>query len=127
MDCGKSHLAAIWAKASHAKIMTGLDEQSIHQLDDNPHVIWDHPVPSSAWPDDLVFHVLNRLTELDGSLLILSRMPMAELDWGLADVTSRFNGLAGVAITSPDDDVLMAVLHKLADDWRLTLMCRAIS
>jgi chromosomal replication initiation ATPase DnaA len=120
-DCGKSHLAAIWAKTSGATLLTELDAQSIHGLDDNPHVIWDHPAPSSSWPDDQVFHVLNRLAELNGSLLILSRVPMAELDWTLADVASRLNGLVSASIDSPDDDVLAAVIHKLADDCGLAL------
>ena len=50
-------------------------------LDDNPHMIWDQPSPSSDWPEDLIFHLLNRLTEIEGSLLILSHQPMAAISW----------------------------------------------
>lgn len=120
-DCGKSHLGAIWAKKSGAELMTALDADSIKGLDKNPHVVWDHPMPSSAWPDDLVFHILNRLAELDGSVLILSRLPMGGLDWKLADTASRLNGLVAAMISPPDDDVLMGVMHKLADDCGLVL------
>ena len=121
VDCGKTHLGAIWADHSGAGVMTSLEDTSIHQLDDHPHVIWDNPRPGPDWPDDLVFHFLNRLTELDGSLLILSRQPMAALDWDLADVASRLNGLSAAAIAPPDDEVLIAVMHKLADDCGLAL------
>ncbi|MCE2517740.1 MAG: hypothetical protein J4F41_07905 [Alphaproteobacteria bacterium] len=120
-DCGKSHLAAIWAQHSGAKLLTSLDDGAIHQLDDHPHVIWDKPQPSADWPDDLVFHFLNRLTELEGSVLILSRAPMSTLNWALADVASRLNGLSAAEIAPPDDEVLIAVLHKLADDCGLAL------
>lgn len=120
-DCGKSHLAAIWAASSKATIMTSLNDRSIHQLDDHPHVIWDHPTPSAAWPDDLVFHFLNRLTELEGSLLILSRTPMTALSWSLLDVNSRLNSLLAAGIDAPDDDILMAVMQKRADDCGLAL------
>ena len=120
-DCGKSHLAAIWALSSKAATMTSLNDRSIHQLDEHPHVIWDHPTPSAEWPDDLMFHFLNRLTELEGSLLILSRMPMAALSWSLSDVNSRLSGLASAAIDAPDDDILMAVMQKRADDCGLAL------
>ncbi len=127
--CGKSHLGAIWAEQSKAEAVERLDDKAIHQLDKHPHVIWDNPAPSPQWPDDLVFHFLNRLTEVDGSLLILSRKPMAMMDWTLADVVSRLNGLAAAGIDAPDDAVLAAVMHKLADDVGLTLdpeICRYI-
>ena len=120
-DCGKSHLASIWQEKSRAALMTRLDDQSIFSLDANKHAIWDHPKPDASWPEDLIFHFLNRLTELDGSLLILSRQPMAVLDWQLADVGSRLKGLSSAAITEPEDMMLMSLLHKHADDLGLAL------
>ena len=46
---------------------------------------------------------------------------MAEMQFGLDDVASRLNGLSSAVIDTPDDDVLTAVLHKLADDLGLAL------
>jgi len=120
-DSGKSHLAAIWQSRNRASVMTHLDDQSIHSLGDQQAVIWDHPMPNNDWPEDLVFHCLNRLTEINGSLLVLSRVPMPQLDWQLADVSSRLNGLSSAAITDPDDDMLASLLHKHADDMGLAL------
>ena len=124
-SCGKSHLAAIWQTRSHAKVFTKIDDDTIYTLDETPHMIWDHPAPSdeqpSDWPEDLVFHLLNRLTEINGSLLILSHRPMVKMGWQLADVASRLNGLPNAAITDPDDEILAALLHKHADDKGLAL------
>ena len=120
-SCGKSHLAAIWQSKSKAKSYDRIDDQTIFGLDDNPHMIWDQPLPSSDWPEDLIFHLLNRLTEIEGSLLILSHQPMAAIDWQIADVASRLNGLSGAEITDPDDDMLMALLFKHADDLGMAL------
>ena len=61
------------------------------------------------------------MTEIGGSLLVLSRLPMASLEWSLADNNSRMRGLVSTAITAPDDDVLQSLLFKHADDLGLPL------
>ena len=118
---GKSHLAAIWQTVSSAHIMTAINEDTLSNLENTPNLIWDHPTPGADWPDDLLFHHLNTLTEIGGSLLILSRSPMASLDWSLADNNSRLRGLVNAAITTPDDDLLYGLLFKHADDLGLPL------
>jgi chromosomal replication initiation ATPase DnaA len=120
-DSGKSHLGAIWKNLSDAHLVTHLDENSMTNVENMPHQIWDHPKPGPDWPDDLVFHCLNTLTDIGGSVLILSRLPMSELDWTLKDNNSRLRGLVSASITTPDDDVLLSLLHKHADDIGLTL------
>ena len=119
--CGKSHLAAIWQTKSQAKTFDKIDDSTIYALDDHPHMIWDKPTPSSDWPEDLIFHLLNRLTEIEGSLLVLSDQPMTAIGWQIADVASRLNGLSSATITAPDDEMLMALLFKHADDLGLAL------
>lgn len=118
---GKSHLAAIYQEQSAAHLMTSISEDSLTRLDQTPNLIWDHPAPGADWPDDLLFHHLNTLTEIGGSLLVLSRLPMASLEWSLADNNSRMRGLVSTAITAPDDDVLQSLLFKHADDLGLPL------
>ena len=119
--CGKSHLAAIWQRSSNARLITKLDEASLSSLEETPNLIWDKPAPGSDWADDLLFHHLNMLTEIGGSVLVLARQPMAAFNWSLADNNSRMRGLANVAITSPDDDVQLGLLYKHADDLGLPL------
>ncbi len=119
--CGKSHLASIWGERVAAKTMTNLDDASLDEITAHRHVIWDNIEPSSAWPDDLIFHSLNRLIEVDGSVLILSRQPIGAVEWRLADVSSRLRGLPRAPIMPPDDDLLGALLQKHADDCGLVL------
>ncbi len=118
---GKSHLASIWQGLSSAKLMHHLSDESLSNLETTPNLIWDHPTPNDDWPDDLLFHHLNTLTEIGGSVLVLSRVPMSSLDWTLADNNSRMRGLVSAAITAPDDDMQEAILYKHADDIGLPL------
>ena len=85
-----------------------------------PHVALDHPLPGPSWPEDILFHLLNRISE-GGSLLVLSRVPVAEMGWSLADVASRMAGLVAAEITTPDDSLLTALVQKHADDLGLAL------
>lgn len=118
---GKSHLATIWQKLSKARLMTKLVETDLNDLAQTPHLIWDHPTPGPDWADDILFHYLNSLTEIGGSLLVLTRQPMATLNWTLNDNNSRMRGLVNVSITTPDDDVQLGLLYKHADDMGLPL------
>ena len=61
------------------------------------------------------------LTEIGGSVLVLSRVPMSSLEWTLADNNSRMRGLVSAAITMPDDETQEALLYKHADDLGLPL------
>ena len=125
-DCGKSHLGAIWLEMSGGRSLVGLDGLDLATLDGNPHVLLDHPAPGADWPEDLFFHLLNRLAELDGSVLVLSRLPAAKLNWSLPDLSSRLAGMMAAEIASPDDAVLVAVMRKIADDRGLALEPEAL-
>ena len=118
---GKSHLSAIWQQRSNAQLMDHLNEDSLSNLANTPHLIWDNPAPNEHWPDDLLFHHLNTLTEIGGSVLVLSRVPMSALEWTLADNNSRMRGLVSAAITTPDDETQEALLYKHADDMGMPL------
>ena len=118
---GKSHLASIWQNISHANLMTKLDEVSLASIEQSPHLIWDNPTPGPDWEDDLLFHHLNTLTDIGGSVLVLTRKPMTALNWSLADNNSRMRGLVNAAITTPDDDVQLGLIFKHADDIGLAL------
>ena len=120
-DCGKTHLGAIWLERCSGRLLNNLGPEDVAGLDGNPHVLLDHPGPGGDWPEDAFFHLLNRLAELDGSVLVLCRRPVAEQGWSLPDLASRLAGLMSVGITSPDDAVLLAMMRKIADDRGLAL------
>jgi len=119
-DSGKSHLGVIWMQQSAGRLIQRLEPTDLESLDATPHLVLDHPLPGPSWPEDILFHLLNRIAE-GGSLLVLSRVPVAEMGWALADVSSRLAGLVAAEITTPDDEVLMALVQKHADDLGLAL------
>ena len=120
-DCGKSHLGAIWVEASKALLLSRIDAATIADIGADSNLLLDHPRPGADWPEDVLFHLLNRLAGGEGSVLVLSRQPMINLGWQLADLSSRLGGLVAAEITTPDDDVLIAVMQKHADDLGLAL------
>ncbi len=118
---GKSHLGAIWQQASGARLLTRIDELTLTEIETNPHLLLDHPKPNEDWPQSIFFHLLNRLANANGSVLILSRIPATAQDWALADLQSRLGGMVVAQITTPDDEALISVMHKVADDIGLAL------
>lgn len=120
-DCGKSHLGAIWQEMSGASRIDRIEDATLDALEDNPHLLIDHPEKNASWPEDLFFHLLNRCAELNGSVMMLTRHPVAQAGWTLPDLSSRLAGMVAAEITPPDDAVLLAVMHKIADDIGLAL------
>lgn len=118
--CGKSHLAAIWKAASKAtdiaSIATGIDH-----LDPAQSYVLDGLTCGTEWPDETLFHLLNRFTGSAGSLMILATEAPALMPWRLPDVTSRLAAINTAQITTPDDDLLECLLRKLADDRGMAL------
>ena len=99
---GKSHLGAIWQEMSGAFLFDCLNEKSLEQLEKTPHVILDHPKPEDpCWQEDIFFHLLNRISEKKGSVLILSRFPIAGAGWSLPDLQSRLSAMPLAEITTP--------------------------
>jgi chromosomal replication initiation ATPase DnaA len=72
-----------------------------------------------AWPAVALLLLYNRLAERGGHLLLTARRPVAGWAIGLADLGSRLRAAPSVAIGSPDDDLLAALLLKLFDDRQL--------
>ena len=123
---GKSHLGAIWQEMSGAFLFDCLNEKSLEQLEKTPHVILDHPKPEDpCWQEDIFFHLLNRISEKKGSVLILSRFPIAGAGWSLPDLQSRLSAMPLAEITTPEDEVRIAVMQKIADDIGLALSLEA--
>ena len=103
---GKTHLAAIWAKASVA-IHVRPDEllpphlQSaivLEDMDRRPR-------------DEALFHLLN-VAGPGATVLMTARTPPREWCCGLPDLRSRLNALLVVELATPDDAVLLGLLRK---------------
>jgi len=111
--CGKTHLAAVWRRASDAVAL----EAAALTVDGVPAALGD---ATHALVDDLtelrsaqaLLHLYNTVAERRGSVLILSRVAPARLDFGLPDLASRLATLPVAAVGGPDEALLAGVLAK---------------
>ena len=127
--CGKTHLAHVWQTRSGARFVTEIDAA---QLAPGAAVILDEPIviapvmaaPGTDRADDRqtgLFHFLNRLRELQGSLLLLHREAPARWPVQLPDLASRLAAVPAIAVAEPDDTLLAAVLSKHFADRQLAV------
>ena len=116
---GKSHLAAIWREQSGARPLAALADW--HPQNEAGHYVLESPSPGTDWPDEALFHILNRTIDDDSSLLILSPEPVAGLAWRLPDLVSRLRALNLVRLERPDDALLCRLLEKYFADRQLVV------
>jgi chromosomal replication initiation ATPase DnaA len=125
---GKSHLAAIWAKASGAAVV---DAATLATADvptiagAGAVVIEDAPGPSLD--EHALFHLINLAREADLAVLIVSREDPARWPVRLPDLASRLKAATAVHIQPPDDGLLRAVLVKLFADRQVQVDESAVS
>jgi chromosomal replication initiation ATPase DnaA len=119
---GKSHLAAIWARESGARMLA-------------PRVLGGADVPvalatgalvlenltEGGFDEHALFHLLNLAREERAYLLITARSAPATWRIELPDLASRLRALAVVALMPPDDALLRSVLVKLFADRQLSV------
>jgi len=119
---GKSHLAAIWAEATGARVIAGraLDEAALPTaLATGALVVED--LASGGIDERALFHLLNLARAPDVSLLLTGRTAPATWTIALPDLASRLRALPVVALAPPDDALLRAVLVKLFADRQLAV------
>ena len=124
---GKSHLATIWAKAAHGRMIAShaIDAPSVPEaLSSGALVIED------AGRGDLneaaLFHLLNLAHEQSAYILITARQVPARWTVALPDLASRLRALPVITLDPPDDALLAAVLVKLFADRQLAVDERLI-
>lgn len=119
---GKSHLAAIWAQASGARVLAA-------------RLLGDFDLPAALATgalalEDLnaanlderaLFHLLNLAREEDVYLLITARMPPSGFAVEIRDLASRLRAMPAVTLAAPDDALLRSLIVKLAADRQLNV------
>jgi chromosomal replication initiation ATPase DnaA len=119
---GKTHLAAIWAKAAHAWSVPAAEvvESNV------PHLVSGGALVVEDCDRDLadeaaLFHLMNAIKARGGFLLLTARQPPDR--WGLRvpDLLSRLRLAPHATIEPPDDALLRAVLVKLFIDRQLVV------
>lgn len=119
---GKSHLAAIWADESGARV---LSPRFLSSADVPGTLATGALVVEDLEAEDLdehaLFHLINLAREEDAYVLLTSRYAVASLPVTIRDLASRLRALPAVMVTPPDDVLLRSLLIKLASDRQLAL------
>jgi len=119
---GKSHLAAIWATASGARVIAAralAETAPPMALATGALVIED--LGAGEFDEASLFHVLNLAREEGAFILLTARAPPAGWNVGLRDLASRLRALPVVALDPPDDALLRSVIVKLCADRQLAV------
>lgn len=119
--CGKTHLTQVFAATSRATVvaasaLTRADPPRLTGAERPAVVVED---ADGGYDETALLHLYNAVGEKGGSLLLTGRMPPGRWLIALADLRSRLATVPTGAITSPDDDLIAAVLVKLFADRQL--------
>lgn len=115
--CGKTHLGHVWQEKVGTEALFLSAPVSVPELPAKPYLVLDEP----ALDETDFFHLLNRMKNDGGSLLILSREAPARWDVKLPDLASRLKALPAVEVAAPDDALLGAVLVKHFSDRQINV------
>ena len=119
---GKSHLAAIWAEATGARVLAG---KLLSETDLPAAFATGALVVEDLEPDGLderaLFHLLNLAREHDAYVLLTARAAPAGFAVSIRDLASRLRAVPAVALAPPDDVLLRSLIVKLAADRQLAV------
>jgi chromosomal replication initiation ATPase DnaA len=116
--CGKTHLLSVWAAERRAVIVYGPQLRGLSPPPVAPVAIDDSdlvPEPTA------LLHLLNAAAEAGQPVLLTARTPPARQNIPLADLASRLRASLAVQILPPDDELLAALLGRLATARQLVL------
>ena len=119
---GPSRLAAIWAAASGARVVSAkrLGETDLpHALATGALVVEDLDAPDLD--ERALFHLINLAREEGADILFTSRVSPPSLPVCIRDLQSRLRMLPVVELEAPDDALLRMLLVKLAADRQLAV------
>jgi chromosomal replication initiation ATPase DnaA len=119
---GKSHLAAIWADAAGARVLSGkhLFENDLPTALATGALVVEDLEPG-GFDERALFHLINLAREEGADVLFTARTPPVAFPVGIRDLASRLRALPVVALAAPDDALLRALIVKLAADRQLAV------
>ncbi|MCW2282628.1 chromosomal replication initiation ATPase DnaA [Rhodoblastus acidophilus] len=123
---GKSHLGAIWAFRSGAKIFAaGAMDAAIPPILGAEKALLLEDAEQA--PEKELFHLINLFTESGGALMLTASRPPDF--WGVRtpDLLSRLRRMPQAEIAAPDEIFIAAILIKLFDDRQIRVEETTIS
>jgi chromosomal replication initiation ATPase DnaA len=119
---GKSHLAAIWAQMSGARVLSArlLGETDLPAAFATGALVVEDLEPG-GFDERALFHLLNLAREEGASVLITARTAPTNLKAEIRDLASRLRALPVVTLAPPNDDLLRALIVKLAADRQMAV------
>jgi chromosomal replication initiation ATPase DnaA len=119
---GKSHLAAIWAETTGARVLAG---KLLAETDLPGALATGALVVEDLEPDSLderaLFHLINLAREERAYVLLTARASPAGFAMSIRDLHSRLRALPSVTLAAPDDALLRLLIGKLAADRQLAV------
>lgn len=119
---GKSHLAAIWAETTGARVLAAklLSETDLPAALATGALVVEDLEPTGL-DERALFHLINLAREERAYMLVTARTPPAGFAVAIRDLASRLRALPSVALTPPDDALLRSLIVKLAADRQLSV------
>lgn len=118
---GKSHLAAIWAERTGARIVAAvtLARAEVPAALATGALVVEDVTPGAD--EAALFHLLNLAREDGAWLLFTASQRLDGSGFALPDLVSRLRAVPSVTLAPPDDALLSAVLVKLFADRQLAV------
>ena len=119
---GKSHLAAIWAEATGARVLSArlLPHTDLPAAFATGALVLED-LEFEGLDERALFHFLNLAREQAAYVLITSRSPLTSFPVAIRDLASRMRAVPSVALAAPDDALLRALIIKLAVDRQIAV------
>ena len=73
----------------------------------------------NSWKEESLLHLYNLIQELGGSFIIISELPVSQMDIKLRDLASRVSIMSAVELKLPDDEIIKGVMRKLFKDRQI--------
>lgn len=119
---GKSHLAAIWAEATGARILSA----KLLSVTDLPGALTTgalvvEDLEATSFDERALFHLINLAREERAFVLFTARTAPTSFPFTIRDLFSRLRAIPVVALSAPDDTLLRALIVKLATDRQIAV------
>jgi len=119
---GKSHLATIWAEATGARVLSAklLSHTDLPAAFATGALVLED-LEFEGLDERALFHFLNLAREHAAYVLVTSRSPLTSFPVVVRDLASRMRSVPSVALATPDDALLRALIIKLAVDRQIAV------